>query len=129
MIEGVRTERWKYIRYTDVTPVVEELFDLKQDPHEIVRTYVLGMAVVGLASWIYRAFIFRLVRRPLAYTVTKAEQFGRSAVEIGMAPKGPALQHEAGQFVQEVMVNYALSSRPAETSQANLSPKFERAMR
>ena len=32
--EGVRTERWKYIRYTDVTPVVEELFDLKKDPHE-----------------------------------------------------------------------------------------------
>jgi len=34
MIEGVRTERWKYIRYTDVSPVVEELFDLKKDPHE-----------------------------------------------------------------------------------------------
>jgi arylsulfatase A-like enzyme len=34
MIEGVRTKRWKYIRYTDVTPVVEELFDLKEDPHE-----------------------------------------------------------------------------------------------
>ena len=34
MIEGVRTERWKYIRYTNVTPIVEELFDLKQDPHE-----------------------------------------------------------------------------------------------
>ena len=34
MIEGVRTERWKYIRYTDVTPVFEELFDLKKDPHE-----------------------------------------------------------------------------------------------
>ena len=34
MIEGVRTRRWKYIRYTDLTPVVEALFDLAHDPHE-----------------------------------------------------------------------------------------------
>lgn len=32
--EGVRTERWKYVRYTSVTPVYEELFDLAADPHE-----------------------------------------------------------------------------------------------
>ena len=29
--EGVRTERWKYIRYVNELPVVEELFDLKRD--------------------------------------------------------------------------------------------------
>jgi arylsulfatase A-like enzyme len=32
--EGVRTERWKYIRYPDTQPLVEELFDLAADPHE-----------------------------------------------------------------------------------------------
>ncbi len=32
--EGVRTERWKYIRYINESPVVEELFDLKRDPLE-----------------------------------------------------------------------------------------------
>ncbi|HUG94336.1 MAG TPA: sulfatase [Planctomycetaceae bacterium] len=32
--EGVRTARWKYVRYTSVTPVREELFDLESDPHE-----------------------------------------------------------------------------------------------
>jgi len=32
--EGVRTERWKYIRYVNESPVVEELFDLKRDPLE-----------------------------------------------------------------------------------------------
>lgn len=32
--EGVRTERWKYIRYKDTNPVQEELFDLPIDPHE-----------------------------------------------------------------------------------------------
>lgn len=32
--EGVRTERWKYVRYTSVEPVYEELFDLQADPLE-----------------------------------------------------------------------------------------------
>lgn len=32
--EGVRTERWKYIRYPDVDPVYEQLFDLESDPLE-----------------------------------------------------------------------------------------------
>ena len=33
--EGVRTERWKYIRYLDMTPHVEELYDLQADPQEL----------------------------------------------------------------------------------------------
>ncbi|MBP7142317.1 MAG: sulfatase-like hydrolase/transferase [Opitutaceae bacterium] len=33
-VEGVRTERWKYIRYPGTHPLVEELFDLAVDPHE-----------------------------------------------------------------------------------------------
>ena len=32
--EGVRGQRWKYVRYTSVKPIVEELYDLKNDPHE-----------------------------------------------------------------------------------------------
>lgn len=32
--EGVRTERWKYVRYTESDPVVEELYDLAADPLE-----------------------------------------------------------------------------------------------
>lgn len=32
--EGVRTKRWKYIRYLDQDPVYEELYDLENDPHE-----------------------------------------------------------------------------------------------
>jgi hypothetical protein len=33
-VEGVRTERWKYTRYPESTPFVEELFDLGADPRE-----------------------------------------------------------------------------------------------
>ena len=32
--EGIRTTDWKYVRYTSVNPVYEELFDLKHDPFE-----------------------------------------------------------------------------------------------
>ena len=32
--EGIRSENWKYIRYFDRKPVVEQLFDLKKDPGE-----------------------------------------------------------------------------------------------
>lgn len=32
--EGVRTDRWKYIRYTEPIPPREQLFDLKSDPLE-----------------------------------------------------------------------------------------------
>lgn len=32
--EGVRTTRWKYVRYTEQQPVVEQLFDLETDPLE-----------------------------------------------------------------------------------------------
>ena len=40
--EGVRTERWKYIRYVNESPPVEELFDLKRDPLE--RRNLAGQA-------------------------------------------------------------------------------------
>jgi arylsulfatase A-like enzyme len=32
--EGVRDERYKYIRFLDVDPPYEELYDLKADPNE-----------------------------------------------------------------------------------------------
>jgi arylsulfatase A-like enzyme len=32
--EGVRTERWKYLRWMDARPALEELYDLQADPDE-----------------------------------------------------------------------------------------------
>ena len=32
--EGVRTERWKYLRWVSAEPVIEELYDLRADPQE-----------------------------------------------------------------------------------------------
>ena len=64
----------------------------------LIRTYVLGMAMLGVGSWIYRAFLFRLLRRPKAYRVEDVRRFGQSTVEIRMVPEGAALDHRAGQF-------------------------------
>lgn len=33
--EGLRSERWKYVHYFDEKPPYEQLFDLREDPHEI----------------------------------------------------------------------------------------------
>jgi len=33
--QGVRTERWKYVRYLDTNPNYEQLFDLAGDPNEL----------------------------------------------------------------------------------------------
>ncbi|MHB8903254.1 MAG: sulfatase family protein [Thermoguttaceae bacterium] len=41
-VEGVRTERWKYTRYPEIEPLVEQLFDLEADPLE--RVNVAGEA-------------------------------------------------------------------------------------
>jgi arylsulfatase A-like enzyme len=35
--EGVRTERFKYVRYFERNPVYEQLFDLKADPNEVTN--------------------------------------------------------------------------------------------
>jgi len=34
--EGIRTKRWKYIRYPKAEPLFEQLFDLENDPKELV---------------------------------------------------------------------------------------------
>ncbi|MFB3902619.1 MAG: sulfatase [Acidobacteriota bacterium] len=36
-LEGVRTERYKYVRYFEAVPVLEELYDLQEDPLETVN--------------------------------------------------------------------------------------------
>lgn len=40
--EGIRTERWKYIRFPEVVPVYEQLFDLEIDPLEQENLAPLG---------------------------------------------------------------------------------------
>jgi len=64
----------------------------------LVRTYVYGMATLGVVSWIYCAFLSKLLRPKLAYAVTAVRRHGKSVVDIRLVPAGKALEHQAGQF-------------------------------
>jgi len=35
--EGIRNERYKYLRWVDPKPAVEEVYDLKKDPQELTN--------------------------------------------------------------------------------------------
>lgn len=48
--EGVRTDRWKYIRYFEQDPVHEELYDLVSDPHESRNLVSVRDAATQLAE-------------------------------------------------------------------------------
>jgi arylsulfatase A-like enzyme len=54
--EGVRTDRWKYLRWVGVDPAVEELYDLKADPseeHNLVANPQHRRTLDGLrSSWV-----------------------------------------------------------------------------
>jgi arylsulfatase A-like enzyme len=48
--EGVRTERWKYIRYLEQDPPYEQLFDLRNDPGETRNLVALAAHADVLAQ-------------------------------------------------------------------------------
>lgn len=63
--EGVRTEKWKYIRYLDIEPVYEELYNLETDPHE----------EYNLAG--DQSYHSRLEELRISYTRLKTEAIGK----------------------------------------------------
>lgn len=64
----------------------------------LVRTYVLGMSLLGIGSWVYTAFVSKMTKRPSGYVVADLRRFGGNAVEISLSPQGEPMKHEAGQF-------------------------------
>jgi len=64
----------------------------------ITRIYIFGMAAIGVSSWIYRAFLYRLFNKQLDYTVGSIEDLGQGITEIKLKPLGDNLIFRAGQF-------------------------------
>jgi len=64
----------------------------------LVRTYVLGMSLLGCVSWIYTAFLAKMLRPKLDYVVTGVRRYGKSIADIRMKTTGNSLDHRAGQF-------------------------------
>lgn len=77
----------------------------------LVRVYVIGMAVLGVVAWLYKAILFRFFKKPLPYTVTEVRRYGGAIVDIRLKPDGEQLDYKAGQFAFFVFESIA----PAES--------------
>lgn len=64
----------------------------------LIRTYVFGMAFIGIAAWVYRAFLFRLFNKKLEYSISSVSDLGQGLTEVKMAPVNGSMKHLAGQF-------------------------------
>lgn len=64
----------------------------------ITRVYVFGMAFIGIAAWVYRAFLFRGFNRKLTYRIDEVNDKAHGITEIKMSPDNGSLKYLAGQF-------------------------------
>ncbi len=64
----------------------------------ITRIYVFGMAFIGIAAWIYRAFLFNFFNKKLEYKITEVKDLGHQITEVIMQPVRKNLDYLAGQF-------------------------------
>jgi predicted ferric reductase len=63
-----------------------------------IRAYVFAMAIVGVGAWLYRAFLYRLVQRPLSCVVDRVQAKGTGILEILLRSSGKPLDYHPGQF-------------------------------
>jgi predicted ferric reductase len=64
----------------------------------LIRTYVTVVAAVGVGAWIYRAFLYRLIQRPLPHVIHQVQSKSAGALEVWAKPSGRPLDYRAGQF-------------------------------
>lgn len=64
----------------------------------ITRIYVFGMSFIGIAAWIYRAFLFNFFNKKLEYQIIDVKNLGHQVTEIIMKPVKEELKYLAGQF-------------------------------
>lgn len=64
----------------------------------IIRTYVFGMAFIGIAAWFYRAFLYSLFNKDLDYSIKEVNSLGSGITEIKLSAAESRLHFKAGQF-------------------------------
>ncbi len=64
----------------------------------ITRVYVFGMALIGIAAWFYKAFLYNVFNKKLKYKVASLTHFENDIVEVELEPETKQLDFEAGQF-------------------------------
>lgn len=64
----------------------------------ITRIYVFGMAFIGIAAWVYRAFLFNIFNKKLDYKIVDVKDLGHRITELSLKPVKQELDFLAGQF-------------------------------
>ncbi len=64
----------------------------------LVRTYVYGMAAIGVIAWIYKAFLYNIFNKKLDYSIDTVKHFENDVTEVLLKPENGKLAFEAGQF-------------------------------
>lgn len=64
----------------------------------LVRTYVFGMAIMGIAAWLYRVLLHRWIHPSSSYNVADTKPFDNAVLAVEMSPVGAPLQFVPGQF-------------------------------
>ncbi|MCK5135915.1 MAG: ferric reductase-like transmembrane domain-containing protein [Bacteroidales bacterium] len=64
----------------------------------LVRTYVFGMAIIGVGAWFYKAFFYGVFNKKLDYVVSSVNNLGNGITEIYLNATGIKLKFKAGQF-------------------------------
>jgi predicted ferric reductase len=64
----------------------------------IVRTYVFGMAFLGVVAWLYRVFLYRAVNPSRPYEITTVKKHGGTVLDLRMSPVNKPMRFAAGQF-------------------------------
>ncbi|WP_271766638.1 ferredoxin reductase family protein [Aquimarina algiphila] len=64
----------------------------------ITRVYVFGMSFIGIAAWVYRAFLFNLFNKKLEYSIKTITSLDNDITEIEMSALGDNFKYKAGQF-------------------------------
>ncbi len=50
----------------------------------MTRTYVFGMAIIGVGAWFYKAFLYNIFDKKLNYSITNVTSLGNKITEITM---------------------------------------------
>ena len=88
----------------------------------ITRVYVFGMSILGIAAWIYRAFLYNLFNKKLDYSISDIRSLDKTTAELILKPSTVALNFTAGQFAfftfpaisKKEQHPFTISSHPSE---------------
>jgi len=64
----------------------------------LVRTYVLGMVIIGIGAWFYKVFLYGVFNKKLDYVVSSVNNLGNGITEIYLKTTDAKLKFKAGQF-------------------------------